>query len=219
MTQQVGKHVLAHTFHDEAEHQTECKDEHEDLQRVAQSRLPDGALVALFIVVLLVAVHLVGMAGVAAPQPLGQDAAQHKVQHETNDDSVHHLDDHQHDQLVPVGRHGHQQRDGFIAGGQIHGHQGAQRNNAGRIKVGRNGREAALRHTAQQGTGHCAPAPAAGQQRFDALAVAVLDVFDQQIGQKQKGQHLGGVHQRFAQNIQKQFHKYCSQKPQRVSSF
>ena len=43
--------------------------------------------VALFIVVLLVAVHLVGMAGVAAPQPLGQDAAQHKVQHETNDDS------------------------------------------------------------------------------------------------------------------------------------
>jgi len=49
--------------------------------------------------------------------------------------------------------------------------------------------------------------------------VAVLDVFDQQIGQKQKGQHLGGVHQRFAQNIQKQFHKYRSQKPQRVASF
>ena len=36
---------------------------------------------------------------------------------------------------------------------------------------------------------------------------AVLDVFDQQIGQKQKGQHLGGIHQGFAQNIQKQFHK------------
>ena len=28
-----------------------------------------------------------------------------------------------------------------------------------------------------------------------------------------------GVHQRFTQNIQKQFHKYRSQKPQRVSSF
>ena len=44
----------------------------QDLQRVAQSRLPDGALVAFFIVVLLVAVHLGGMAGVAAPQPLGR---------------------------------------------------------------------------------------------------------------------------------------------------
>ena len=51
-----------------------------------------------------------------------------------------------------------------------------------------------------------APAPAACQQCFNALTVAGLDILDQKISQKQEGQHLGGVHQRFAQNIQKQFH-------------
>ena len=45
------------------------------------------------------------------------------------------------------------------------------------------------------------------EEEMTYLAVAVLDILDQQIGQKQKGQHLGGIHQGFAQNIQKQFHK------------
>ena len=174
---------------------------------MAQRRLPDGLFVALGIAVLLVAVHLVRMAGVAAPQPLGQHAPQDKVQHKAHHNGVHHLDDHQNSQLIPVGGHGYQQRDRFVAGSKVHRHQRAQRDDPGGVEVGRNGREAALRHTAQHRARHSAPAPAARQQRLDALTVAVLDILDQQIGQKQKGQHLGGIHQGFAQNIQKQFHK------------
>ena len=174
---------------------------------MAQRSLPDGLFVALGIIVLLVAVHLVRMAGVAAPQPLGQHAPQHKIQHKAHRDGVHHLDDHQDGQLIPVGGHGDQQRDRFVAGGKVHRHQRAQRDDPGGVEVGRNGGEAALRHTAQYRARHSAPAPAACQQRLDALAVAVLDILDQQVGQKQKGQHLGGIHQGFAQNIQKQFHK------------
>ena len=147
------------------------------------------------------------MAGVAAPQTLGQHAPQHKIQHKAHHDGVHHLDDHQDGQLIPVGGHGDQQRDSLIAGGKVHRHQRAQRDDPGGVEVGRNGGEAALRHTAQYRTRHSTPAPAARQQRLDALAVAVLDILDQQVGQKQKGQHLGGIHQGFAQNIQKQFHK------------
>ena len=174
---------------------------------MAQRRLPDGLFVALGIIVLLVAVHLVRMAGVAATQPFGQHAPQDKVQHKAHHDGVHHLDDHQDGQLIPVGRHGYQQRDSLIAGGKVHRHQRAQRDDPGGVEVGRNGGEAALRHTAQYRARHSAPAPAARKQRFDTLAVAVLDILDQQVGQKQKGQHLGGIHQGFAQNIQKQFHK------------
>ena len=147
------------------------------------------------------------MAGVAAPQTFGQHAPQDKVQHKANRDGVHHLDDHQDSQLIPVRGHGDQQRDRLVAGGKIYRHQRAQRDDPGGVEVGRNGGETALRHTAQYRARHSAPAPAARQQRFDALAVAVLDIFDQQVGQKQKRQHLGGIHQRFAQNIQKQFHK------------
>ena len=174
---------------------------------MAQRRLPDGLFIALGIAVLLVAVHLVRMAGVAAPQPFGQHAPQDKIQHKAHRDGVHHLDDHQDGQLIPVGGHGDQQWDSFVAGSKVHRHQRAQRDDPGGVEVGRNGGEAALRHTAQYRARHSAPAPAARKQRFDTLAVAVLDILDQQVGQKQKRQHLGGIHQGFAQNIQKQFHK------------
>ena len=173
---------------------------------MAQGRFPDGGGLTLFVAVLLVTVHLVGMAGVAAAQRFGQHAAQHKIQRKAHHNGVYHLDDHEHSQLIPVGRHGYQQRDGFVAGGKVDGHQGAQRDDAGGVEVGRNGREAALRHTAQHRARNRAPAPAACQQCFNALTVAGLDILDQKISQKQEGQHLGGIHQRFAQNIQKQFH-------------
>ena len=155
---------------------------------------------------LLVAVHFIRVAGVAAAQAFGQHTAQDKVQRKAHRNGVHHLDDHEHRQLVPISRHGYQQRDGFVAGGKVDGHQGAQRDHTGGVEVGRNGREAALRHTAQHRARNRAPAPAACQQCFNALTVAGLDILDQKISQKQEGQHLSGIHQRFAQNIQKQFH-------------
>ena len=173
---------------------------------MAQGRLPDGLCVSGFVVVLLVAVHFIRVAGVAAAQAFGQHTAQDKVQRKAHRNGVHHLDDHEHRQLVPISRHGYQQRDGFVTGSKVNSHQGAQRDDAGGIEVGRNGRKAALRHTAQHCARNRAPAAASGQQRFDALAMAGLNVFDQKISQKQEGQHLGGIHQRFAQDIQKQFH-------------
>ena len=173
---------------------------------MAKSGFPDGGGLALLIAVLLVAVDLIGAAGIAAPQAPGQNAPQDKIQHQAHRNGVEHLDDHEQHQLIPVGRHGDQQRNRFITGGEEHGHQRAQADDPGRIEIGRNGRETALRHTAQQCRRNRAPAPAARQNGFDALAVAVLHIFNEQIGQKQEGQHLGGVHQRFAQNIQKQFH-------------
>ena len=63
-----GKDVLAHALDDEAEHKAEREDKDEDLEGVAKRGLPDGLGLALLIAVLLVAVHLVGVAGVAAPQ-------------------------------------------------------------------------------------------------------------------------------------------------------
>ena len=49
---------------DRAEH----KDKDKDLEGVAERGLPDGLGMALFVAVLLVAIHLVGVAGVAAAQ-------------------------------------------------------------------------------------------------------------------------------------------------------
>ena len=173
---------------------------------MAKGGFPDGGGLALLIAVLLVAVDLIGAAGIAAPQAPGQNAPQDKIQHQAHRNGVEHLDDHEQHQLIPVGRHGDQQWNRFITGGEEHGHQRAQTDDPGRIEIGRNGREPALGHTAQQCRRNRAPAPTPRQDGFDALAVAVLHIFNEQIGQKQEGQHLGGVHQRFAQNIQKQFH-------------
>ena len=173
---------------------------------MAERGLPDGAFMSLLIVVGLVAVDLIGAAGVAAPQGLGQNTAEHKVQHQTHRNGVQHLDDHQQHELIPVRRHRDQQRHRLVAGGDEHRDEGAQRDDAGGIKVRCNGRKAALRHTAQQRRRDSPPAAAAFQHGLDLLAVAVLDVFNEQIGQKQKGQHLGRIDQALAQNIQKQFH-------------
>ena len=48
---------------------------------------------ALFVAVLLVAVHLVGVAGVAAAQAAGQGLAEDEVQQKAHKDSVHDFDD------------------------------------------------------------------------------------------------------------------------------
>ena len=66
LAEEIGEDILAHALDDEAEEDAEQEDEGEDLQRMPQSRLPDGALVALLVVVGLVAVDLVGIAGIAA---------------------------------------------------------------------------------------------------------------------------------------------------------
>ena len=78
--------------------------------------------------------------------------------------------------------HGHQQGDGLVAGSKIDGHQCAQRDDAGGVEVGCDGREAALGHAAQNGPRDSAPASAAGQQSLDALAVAGLHIFNKEIG-------------------------------------
>ena len=62
---------------------------------MAERGLPDGLGMALFVAVLLVAVHLVGVAGVAAAQAAGQGLAEDEVQHKAHEDSVHDFDDHQ----------------------------------------------------------------------------------------------------------------------------
>ena len=149
---------------------------------MAERGLPDGLGLALLIAVLLVAVHLIGVAGVAAPQAAGQGLAEDEVQHKAHKDGVDDLNDHQQSQLVPVGGHGHQQRDGLVAGSKIDGHQRAQRDDAGGVEVGCDGREAALGHAAQNSPRDSAPASAAGQQGLDALAVAGLHIFNKEIG-------------------------------------
>ena len=219
MAEEIGEDILAHALDDEAEEDAEQEDEGEDLQRMPQSRLPDGALMALLVVVGLVAVDLVGIAGIAAAQGSWQDAAQDEVQHKAHRDGVEDLDDHQQHQLIPVGGHRDQQRHGFIAGGEEDRDQRAQRDDAGRIKVRCNGGKAALRHTAQQRRRDGTPPAAALQHSFDALAVAVLHIFDEQVSQKQEREHLDGIHKALAQNIQKQFHNRGLLAPARCFSF
>ena len=68
--------------------------------------------------------------------------------------------------------------DSLVAGGEIDGHQRTQRDDAGGVEVGGDGREAALRHTAQHRARHRTPAAAARQQGLDALTVAGLDIFN-----------------------------------------
>ena len=177
-----GEDILADALDDEAEHEAEHEDKDKDLEGVAERGLPDGLGMALFVAVLLVAVHLVGVAGVAAAQAAGQGLAEDEVQQKAHEDSVHDFDDHQQDQLIPVGGHGHQQGDSLVAGGEIDGHQRTQRDDAGGVEVGGDSREAALRHTAQHRARHRAPAAAARQQGLDALTVAGLDIFNKEIG-------------------------------------
>ena len=71
---------------------------------MAERGLPDGLGMALFVAVLLVAVHLVGVAGVAAAQAAGQGLAEDEVQQKAHEDSVHDFDDQQQDQLIPSRR-------------------------------------------------------------------------------------------------------------------
>ena len=123
------------------------------------------------------AFHLVGVAGVAAAQAAGQGLAEDEIQQKAHKDSVHDFDDHQQDQLIPVGGHGHQQGDSLVAGGEIDGHQRTQRDDAGGVEVGGDSREAALRHTAQHRARH-----RTRQQSLDALTVAGLDIFNKEIG-------------------------------------
>lgn len=61
---------------------------------MAERGLPDGLGMALFVAVFLVAVHLVGVAGVAAAQAAGQGLAEDEVQQKAHKDSVHDFDDH-----------------------------------------------------------------------------------------------------------------------------
>ena len=54
--------------------------------------------------VFFVAVHLIGMALIAAIQPFGRDAAQRNIQHQTGCNAKHDFEHQQQAQLVPQGR-------------------------------------------------------------------------------------------------------------------
>ena len=134
---------------------------------------------ALALGVVLVAVHLVGMAGVAAPQRGGHQAHQQHVQHKARQQRHADLHGDEQHQPGPLIRHGQQHGNGLVAGGQEHRQQGAQADHPAAVEVGGHGGKAALGHAAQHRAGHKAPVAAALQGILDAAAVEPLDVFDQ----------------------------------------
>ena len=162
------------------------------------------------LLVLLVAVHIVRVALIAAVQRVGQHAAQRNVQQPAAHDGKRHLAGQQQHQHNPLGRLGRQQRDRLIAGGDKDRQHRAGGDDPAGVQVGGHRAEAALRHTAQQRAGDKAPAAAAGQRIFDALAVVTFQPFNQQISQIQEGQHFNAVNQGVQKGVYKQFHEYLS---------
>ena len=156
--------------------------------------------------VFFVAVHLIGMALIAAIQPFGQDAAQRNIQHQTGCNAKHDFEHQQQAQLVPQGRLRRQQGDGFIRCCQEHSQQRAGGNDPAGIKVGRYRRKPALWYAAQQCAGHKAPVAAASQRFFNSLAMVAFQPFDQQICQIQKRQHFYAVDQCIQKSINNNFH-------------
>ena len=139
--------------------------------------------------VFLMAVDIFGMAGVAAIQAGRQHLAQRYIKQKPAQNSGRHLADEQRRDHAPEFRRSGQQRDSLIAGSQKNGQQRSRRNDPACVKVRGQRRKTALRHTAQQRTGHKAPAPAPGQCPFNPGAMVAFKPFDQQICKKKEGQH------------------------------
>ena len=153
--------------------------------------------------VLFVAVHLIGVAGIAAVQRFGQYMPQGDIQQRTAHHAEARLAEQQGRQAGPLGGFRRQKGHRFVAGGDEHRQQCAGGDYPAGIQVGGHRTETALRHTAQKRAGHKAPASAAGQRRLDAVAVVAFQPFDQQVRQVKKGQHLDTVNPGIQQRIYK----------------
>jgi len=132
---------------------------------------------------LLMAVHLIGVAFIAAVERVRQNTAQRNVKQPAAHDGKRHLAGQQQNQRDPLGRLGRQQRDRLIAGGDKDRQHRAGCDDPACIQVGGYGAEAALRHTAQQRTGDEPPAAAAGKRLLNTFPMVALQPFDQQVGQ------------------------------------
>ena len=99
---------------------------------MAQSGQEDAA----GLLVLLVAVHLIGVALVPAVQRVGQHLAQREVQQHAAYDGKNDLADDQQDQGGPLARLSGQQRNGLVAGGDKYGQQCAGGDDPAGVKVG-----------------------------------------------------------------------------------
>ena len=102
---------------------------------MAERGLPDGLGLALLIAVLLVAVHLIGVAGVAAPQAAGQGLAEDEVQHKAHKDGVDDLNDHQQSQQQAAVGHS-QNHVGNLAAQTGQGQHTGDDAGAGGIRIG-----------------------------------------------------------------------------------
>ena len=124
-----------------------------------------------------------------SPEIVCQPSGQHRDQYFQRKDLYHHR---------PHFRPCHQDRYGFIAGGQKYRQKRARGNQSGGIQVRGSHRKPTLRYHAQNSSGTDTGLfmlEKLFQRRFFHI---VLDIFDQQIGHKQKRQSL--------QRIQHGFH-------------
>ena len=126
------------------------RDKQKNLQRVAQRRQPDAAVLLM----LLMAIHFIRMTGITAIQRMGQYMAQRHIQQRTAHHTKNRFTKQEYHQAGPLGRFCRQQRHRFIAGSNKDSQQRCGCDDPAGVQVGRHCTEPALGHTAQDCAGH-----------------------------------------------------------------
>ena len=101
---------------------------------------------------------------------------------------------------------GEQDRQHLVGGRQEHGHERAKRHDPAGVEGGPHGREATLRHDAEDGTHDGAGRASLADERVHARAGGVLEGLEHNIGHEQERNENERILHRVGKDVEKQLH-------------